>query len=160
MKDYETKWQSGLPETVCGRGSKLENTVLIRDILPEIVAAYEVETIADVGCGDQNWIHHVEWPHHVEYDGYDIAHKGIRFNCIEEVLPQPYDLIMTIYVLNHIYVKGGVKRAIKNFQASGSRMLLTTFSNDSASPYLGRPAAGWFHKTKSGRDWYYGLFRL
>lgn len=160
MHKYGTHWSSGLPETPCGRGSKLENTELIRQVIREVIADYDVQSLADVGCGDQNWIFE-SLPAWIEYSGFDVRPRAegvVRFDCTQEVLPRTFDLVLCIYVLNHIYIDAGIERAVTNFKASGSRYLLATFSTTAPIPLPLK--AWWHHKIKNGVDWSYGLFSL
>jgi len=159
-----SEWNSGKPETVCGKGSQISETKLIRKLLPEIFSRYNITTIADVGCGDQNWLKLVNLTDRT-YDGFDIKPRNKtvhEFNCLSDILPNPYDLVMCIYMLNHLYEPEAMDRAIENFKASKSRLLLSTFNTVDYFPL--EPIEQIFHKTKrSGaieRDWYYGVFVL
>jgi hypothetical protein len=124
-----SKWNSGHPETPCGKGSLLSETKLIREILPKIISRYEVSTIADVGCGDQNWIKHTELKD-AEYFGFDVEiipgnkYRSVPepFDLLTDILPRPFDLIMCIYVLNHLYGPGDVDgKRIKVFAGDVQR---------------------------------------
>ena len=153
-------WNSGMPETVCGRGSTLKNTEAIRNWLPVLVNSYNIKTVADVGCGDQNWVKHVRWA--VEYEGFDVEHTEPSFNCVMQTLPQAFDLIMCVYVLNHLYADGEIDMALARFRKSGSRWLLATFNDVAGFPL--EPVCQMLHKEKKSgdvvRQWSYGLFEL
>jgi len=126
MKDFETRWKSGEPETPCGAGSTLEGSKQIRELLPQIVHRHRIRSIANVGCGDLHWWPKIVLPYDVTNHHYDVHYQPLKFNAITDVLPRAYDLILTNYVLNHIYVTGGVQSCIDNFKASGSVLLLST----------------------------------
>jgi hypothetical protein len=158
-----TKWTSGLPETICGKGSTMKETSIIRDWLPQLVKEYQLKTIADVGCGDRNWITQVNWgENNVFYQGFDLEHHGERFDCTRDILPLPFDLVLCIYVLNHLYESGAVQITLKNLRASGSRYLLATYNDVEGFPWC--PIQKRFHKTKRSkqvtRKWFYGIFEL
>jgi 2-polyprenyl-3-methyl-5-hydroxy-6-metoxy-1,4-benzoquinol methylase len=142
---------------------------LIRELIPEFIAQYRIKTIADVGCGDQNWIKKTDL-RGAEYTGYDYEvltghlyrQVPIQFDAVTEVLPRAYDMVMCIYVLNHLYGEGDIKKAVHNFQKSGSKWLLATFNDVDDFPLV--PAEKIFHKEKESgmvkRNWYYGWFPL
>jgi hypothetical protein len=157
--DNVTEWESGKPETPCGRGSKFEETEIIRAWLPEIVDAYEIESINDVGCGDQNWIHEIEWPHEIKYSGFDVQPRAadvVPLDITMEVLPKA-DLVLCVYVLNHLRPKA-MQRALGLMQESGSRYLLSSYNTvDKINlEMLGSIA----HKETPRHTWRYGLWKL
>ncbi len=161
-----TRWRSGLPETVCGRGSTLKATTLIRGLLPQLVEEYNIRTVADVGAGDMNWAASVYWD--VEYDPYDIDPVDDRlqqFNIVEQVLPKVYDLVMCMYVMNHFPVDGDVTRALNNIKRSQAFYLLATFlrSKEDGTHELqemGEPLRQWYHKENARFECFYGLWEL
>ncbi len=164
-----TRWRSGLPETVCGRGSTLKSTVLIRTLLPQLVEEYGFLTVADIGAGDMNWVDHVDWfAQDVIYYPYDIDpydDRPIQFDCVEEVLPEPYDLVMCLYVMNHFTKEGEPSRALANIKRSGSRYLLATFLRSKEDgtqelQELGEPLRQWYHKENARFECFYGLWEL
>lgn len=165
--NYPHQWKSGMPETPCGHGARLSETQTIREELPKIVSRHKIETIADVGCGDQNWMNKIEWLGDVKVYGFDAHPRNddvIVFDCVKCVLPAAFDMIQCVYVLNHLYERGAIKRAIANFKASGVPWLLATYNEVEPLPLLGKPYSKLFHKTKTSddveRNWYYGLFKL
>lgn len=160
------KWDSGHPETVCGKGAKLSETIAIREWIPHLCERYDIKSIADVGCGDQNWMKHVTFRDHVHVAGFDyspLATHVTRFDCTRDILTLHYDMIQCIYVLNHLYQEGDVDKAITNFYATGIPWLLATFSDLEPLP-LPHPIEVMFHKEKNSggviRHWSYGLFKL
>lgn len=47
-------WSAG--ETICGSGSKKENTHSVVSFLDEFIEEKKITSILDLGCGDLNWI--------------------------------------------------------------------------------------------------------
>lgn len=101
---YRKGWRSGLPETECGYGSRLEATEVQRQVLPQWAAQYGWRSIVDIGAGDLNWMRLIEWPHEIEYTGLDLVPRaeGVReFDLIYEIPPKA-DVALCIWVLNHL----------------------------------------------------------
>jgi hypothetical protein len=156
-----TRWESGLPETVCGRGSKFDQTEEIRYIIPRVIKNHDIKSVADVGCGDQNWIHSC-LPDSVKYVGYDIQprHQDVfPLDVSRTVLPTGYDLVLLIYVLNHMR-PDAAERALKNIQKSGSRYLLMSYSDGDEYALPGNLISSVFHKDTGRHVWHYGLWKL
>lgn len=119
-------WHGGLPETPCGYGSTLENTELQRQWIPEVIRNYGIRTIADIGAGDRNWIKHVDLGRAV-YKAYDLVPREktvIKFDIVWQI-PKRVDLIMCLWVLNHLPYED-CQRAIQNIRNSGSDYLMMT----------------------------------
>lgn len=57
------KLVSGLPETRCGAGSKLEGTVNVRKFLPQLLKQYSIDMLIDAPCGDMNWMAQTDLRH-------------------------------------------------------------------------------------------------
>lgn len=128
VKKYIKGWRNGLPETPCGFGSKIDQTVVQRRWIPEMVAKYDIRTIADIGAGDLNWITLVTWPHAVDYTAYDLVPRKVgikRLDLIQEV-PEPVDCLMCLWVLNHL-PEDHARQALDNLKASGSKYLIYTW---------------------------------
>ena len=156
-----------MPETPCGHGARITETETIRAELPKLVSRHNIRAIADVGCGDQNWMRKIEWLDDVKVHGFDAHPRNddvVVFDCTQCVLPASFDMIQCIYVLNHLYEPGAIARSIDNFKASGVPWLLATYNEIDPLPGLGKPYSKIFHKTKTTEDvkrfWYYGLFKL
>jgi hypothetical protein len=127
------------PETRSGKGSRKDSSA-VRDTLAalrEIVAHYDVRSLADIPCGDFNWIGEFLLNSGVRYVGYDIVaklvadnrekHPGIEFrqlNIVEEV-PENADLILCKDLLNHLTYEE-VRNALENMRRSGARYLLAS----------------------------------
>ena len=127
IEKYEKGWRTGLPETACGIGSKLENTERQRKWILEIVKKYNINTINDIGAGDLNWVSHIDFPDTVQYTPYDLVPRQpnvVKFDLIKEI-PPAADLIMCIWVLNHFPDEQSVK-AMENIKASDAKYLIIT----------------------------------
>lgn len=159
-----TKWKSGLPETTCGRGSMLENTKEIRRIIPQVIEQYDIQDVADIGCGDQNWIWDC-FPFDVFYTGYDVIprRRAHEFDVRKQTLPCAYDLVLLIYVLNHM-PPDEAENALQLVKDSGSKYLLMSYSSADQYAIPGELLQWWEHKTRyKGADeieWNYGLWKL
>jgi len=122
---FQQGWKGGGSETPCGSGSKLSNTVLQREWLPDIAEKYGIRTVADIGAGDMNWITHMTWD--VEYTPYDLVprHPDVtEFDLVNEVPPK-VDCILCLWVLNHMPFEDS-RAAIRNIKLSGSKYLIMT----------------------------------
>ena len=118
---YERGWKGGLPETPCGFGSRLRETAVQREWIPRMVAKYGIRTISDIGAGDLNWIKQVEWPYPVKYKAFDLVprhHTVTQFDIIKDY-PFPVDLVMCLWVLNHL-PEDDARQALKNLTGAGS----------------------------------------
>ena len=164
----QTEWESGKPETPCGAGSMFENTEQIRDIIPKVISMCgDIETIADVGCGDSNWIQAC-LPEGIEYTGYDIRPRYvdiIPFNVVSQVLPTGYDLILLITVMNHIKGDEFKGRAYRLLAESGSKYILMSYINQDRPLIPYTLIQSWEHESldknqekKKKHTWMYGLW--
>ena len=63
-------WKGGLPETICGSGSTIRNSSIIIEGLNKMINNYDIKSIADLGCGDFNWMKKVNLSS-IDYIGYD-----------------------------------------------------------------------------------------
>jgi SAM-dependent methyltransferase len=132
-KIYEDNfWRN--PESVSGHGSTLKNTKYLREMLPEVLRAYNIRSVLDIPCGDLNWAKHVQWP---KYIGADIVTELVAaakaanptfdlrvLDITKDELPK-VDLILCRDLLVH-FSNADVKRALKNIRASGAKFLLAT----------------------------------
>lgn len=99
------EWGGGKPETPCGKGSTLDSTKNIRPVLQDWFLHYSIRRLADVGCGDQNWIRTLELP--PVYQGFDLIPRNDqvqKFDLCKDVLPANYDAILCRHCLNHLPV--------------------------------------------------------
>ena len=142
-KIYETgTWLNGRNSgSLSGSGSEVLNTGKIREELPKILAQLRVASLLDIGCGDWNWMRHIELP--CKYIGVDIVPSVIRRNtaefgssnrkfiildAVEEPLPD-CDVILCREVLFHLSFSDGLS-LIKNTLQSSARYLLATSDMD------------------------------
>ena len=107
-------------------------------MLATFTERYAIRTIADIPCGDCNWIgaYLDAWPS-VEYVGFDVVDKLIqrnretfparRFAQLDIVISVPprFDLILCKDLLNHLETSE-ITEAIANMRRSGSKYLLAS----------------------------------
>lgn len=124
--DFQNGWTGGLPETVCGAGSKLRNTADQREFLTHVIKRYNIGSIADIGAGDLNWISKTDLcgATYRPYDLYPRADSVMRLDITQETIP-PVDLIICFWVLNHLPYDD-CQKAIDNIKNSGSKYLMMT----------------------------------
>jgi hypothetical protein len=129
-------WNSA--ESRSGPGSTIQETAVIREKLPKLVAKYAIKRFIDIPCGDLNWIKSVELG--VEhYFGGDIVAEVISanklkyenkmstfdvVNLIETPLPDG-DLLLCRDCLVHLSYEN-INKFLANLHASKIRYLLTT----------------------------------
>lgn len=127
LRGMKNGWCGGGDETRCGSGSKLEQTVTVRERLPALVEQYDVNSICDAGAGDLNWVRSVKWPYCMSsYHAFDLfpRHADVRaLDIRKEALPN-CDLILCRLVLNHMQDED-VVAALALFRKS-ARLLLAT----------------------------------
>ena len=56
-----------------------KNTYKVREIIKKVMEKYSINSIADIPCGDFNWMRLVDFKN-VEYTGYDIVSEIINNN--------------------------------------------------------------------------------
>lgn len=124
--EFERGWHGGLPETPCGFGSKLSETVIQRKVLADWIAQYSVFSIVDVGAGDLNWIRHMDWPHAVAYTPLDLVprHPDVRQFDLVHSAPPKADMTLCLWVLNHL-PEESAKRAAENLLKNTSLLVYT-----------------------------------
>lgn len=147
------RWFDG--ESRSGAGSSLAYTENLRAELPGLLSKFGVRTLLDVPCGDFHWMNHVSLPLD-QYVGGDIVAAMVRDNAerharadrnfivldIVKTIPEPVDLILCRDCLFHFPFALALK-ALRNFQASGSRYLLTTTFFDGVNEPV---ASGYFYQ--------------
>ena len=127
-EEFKRGWVGGGSETPCGFGSRIDQTSVQRQWIPEMVARYGIRSIADVGAGDLNWMRLVVWPHAVDYQAYDLVPRSAEvrtFDLIREIPPK-VDLILCLWVLNHL-PDNLAQTALNNLRASGAKYLIYTW---------------------------------
>ena len=125
-------------ESVSGVGSELNNTIVIRRELQEIINNLSIKSFLDLPCGDFNWMQHVDFEK-TNYIGGDIVDSLITSNNIKyknnlrsffyidltkSYLPE-VDAVFCRDCIVHLNFEQAFN-AIKNIKASGSKYLLTT----------------------------------
>jgi len=125
-------------ESRSGSGSNLEQTEIIRNELPDLVAELKIQSMLDIPCGDFFWLKEVDLDS-IQYTGVDIVddiissnnkkyakqnRNFIKLNILEDVLPK-VDLFLCRDLLVH-FSFDDIKKAVNNIKKSGSKYLLTT----------------------------------
>lgn len=139
---YRTnEWGSN--ESVSGPGSTLEQTNVIRRVIPKLCKHFGIKSITDAPCGDFNWLQKCDIDD-VTYIGIDIVKDIIeknntRFGNIKrtfqliDVTKEPIpraDLILCRDLLVHLSFDD-IYKTLKNFKDSNSKYLLvTTYVNE------------------------------
>lgn len=133
---YRNRW--GDRESVSGRGSNLQQTLVIIKKIPVLLEKLDVKTMLDAPCGDFYWLKEAEL-NLDRYIGCDIVaelvtenqrrygnetREFINLDLATDVLPQ-VDLIFCRDCLVHLSFKDALA-VIKNFKKSKSQYLLTT----------------------------------
>ena len=133
---YKTgAWKKG--ESVSGEGSNLEQTVVLRNILPSLLHGIQATTMLDAPCGDHFWMK--EFSLNLNYIGIDIVPEIIDQNrrkygsprktflvrdITKDSIPRA-DCILCRDCLDHLSFED-VFRAVENFRLSGAKYLLAT----------------------------------
>lgn len=127
-------------ETRSGSGSRRDSSSVADTLraLEMAVERFAIRSIADIPCGDFNWIGTFLDQHpDVSYVGYDIVEPLIAGNRkknpryefrlldITASVPPRADLILCKDLLNHL-PNEDVHKALANFAASGSQFLLAS----------------------------------
>ena len=137
---FETKdWSEGQAAPRSGFGSSIAYTTQIRAFLPDLFVRHGVRHFVDAPCGDWHWMREVDLSG-VNYLGIDIseeliaanvtahARDGVRF-AVSDITSDPLpkaDLLMCRDCLFHL--KFWLRwEFFRNFAASGTKLLLTTF---------------------------------
>jgi len=125
------------PDSVSGAAATLAETETLRAALPRIVKERRIASMLDIPCGDFHWMQHV--PLDADYTGADIVpeivaenqkhHGGERrrfvvLDATRDALPR-VDLILCRDLLIHLGNRD-TWSALRNFEGSGSRFLLTS----------------------------------
>jgi hypothetical protein len=124
---YKRGWHSGLPETECGFGSKISQTVIQREWMQRVIDDLAPASIADIGAGDLNWSTSMVLP---EYQGYDLVprHPEVReFNLLQDPVPQA-EMLWCIWVINHL-PEEAARIAVDKLTNSGAKWLIMTWDD-------------------------------
>lgn len=126
VRKYQKGWQSGLPETACGYGSRVATTIAQRQAIPDWVSKYGIKSVADIGAGDLNWIKLIDIG--CRYTPFDLVprHPEVKqFNLLQDRMPQA-DCFMVVWVLNHFpEEQAGI--AMSKLMGTKARYLIHTF---------------------------------
>ena len=135
---FRNGWESS-NETPCGYGSELDYTEGLRKKLPglikelvyhEMLPKDETIFINDAGCGDKNWISHVDFPDYVDYMGYDLFCRDpsiVQLDITSEVMRESH-LILCRDVFIHL-PNMLICKALNLFRQTSKLLLSTTFAN-------------------------------
>ncbi|MBE9035773.1 class I SAM-dependent methyltransferase [aff. Roholtiella sp. LEGE 12411] len=133
---YRNRW--GDRESVSGRGSNIQQTLVILKKLPALLEKLNIKTMLDAPCGDFYWLKEAQL-NLEKYIGCDIVadlitdnqrlygnetRDFIAIDLATDTLPQ-VDLIFCRDCLVHLSFKDALA-VIKNFKKSNSQYLLTT----------------------------------
>lgn len=136
------EWKSS--ESASGPGSNLDSGSVrqARIALSQVLHDHDIRSIADVPCGDFNWMPHFLAEHpHVDYAGYDIVtpliaanrktYTGRRFHVLDitRKMPERADLLFSKDLVNHL-MERDVWRALANMVRSGATYLMITSNAD------------------------------
>ena len=143
--------EAGKIESASGPGSSLLATSSTARFLKKILRKYKINSILDLGCGDWNWMRHIDLSYStgsflspgesytVKYLGWDIHEKligslsmefgneNISFDVkdiVTDEFPQA-DLIICRDVLFHMEIELGLK-VINKILNSGAKYFLST----------------------------------
>ncbi len=74
----------GRSESASGPGSSIVAASRVVDELPILLARFSIKSIADVPCGDLNWLQNIDFKG-IDYSGYDIVPELV--NSLEDKYP-------------------------------------------------------------------------
>ena len=125
-------------DPVSGTGSTFEQTSRIVQELPVLMEKHRINYVADIPCGDFNWMKRINWQDR-KYLGADILPELIRENnkryrsqqvsfAVMDLTTDPLpkaDLIFCRDCLVHFSFRD-IFKALKNIKKSGSTFLMTT----------------------------------
>ena len=126
----------GKSESASGPGSDPKQTRILVRSLPKLFAKLEISSLADVPCGDFNWMREIDLGD-IEYTGFDIVGELIKKNKIRypshkfrqiDITKKSFnahDLVICRDLTVHLSNKQ-IFNLLENFKKSGSKYLLTT----------------------------------
>jgi len=132
---YDKNIWKGDRETICGWGSTLEGTEVIRKELSKILSKLKVKSFIDCGCGDYSWMSKMDWTG-IDYIGIDIVedmiienkkkYPGVSFRVanILDGIPA-VDVVFIRDVLAHLSLKD-IGIFLKKVRNSGSKYLIAS----------------------------------
>lgn len=134
----DAKMEGGREESISGPGSSLANTTALRRELPVLIQDLQIESLLDAGCGDFNWMQHLDLKVK-RYIGCDIVPKLVAhtqracsgnnreflvLDIVRDTLPK-VDLILCKDVFIH-FALTYILHTLENFKKSQSTYLLVT----------------------------------
>lgn len=124
-------------DVLCGSGSTLAQTKLLRDKLPDILAKYDIKSMLDAPCGDYSWMSLTQFPTDFRYIGADIvesmiltnrsSYPGKDFRVIDisqDTLPD-VDLIFVRDCLIHLS-SSDIWKVLQNIYSSNIKYVMLT----------------------------------
>ena len=147
MEEFNKIYEENLwgdPESRSGMGSTVASTETLRSEVESLLLKYNIKSILDLGCGDNNWMKLVRALRRglgrrngIEYTGADVVENLIKSNkekypdtnfvtldATSDPLPK-VDLIFCRDVFGHLSNEN-VHKALNNIYNSGSKYLLST----------------------------------
>lgn len=133
----ENRWLS--EESRSGDGSSLNQTIILRRRLPQILASLRATTFLDAPCGDFNWMKTVEFADNINYIGGEIVpelvddlrarysrpgRRFIQLDIVTDPLPDA-DVWLCRDVLFHLS-EADIRATLENFVRSNISYMLTT----------------------------------
>ena len=133
----ENRW--GSDESVSGDGSTLDQTIILRKVLPDLLRRVGAKTLLDAPCGDFNWMRRMVLPNGVTYVGGEIVQPlvdrlkttfasdqrdFIKLDIVDDDLPDA-DIWLCRDVLFHLS-NAEIVAVLANFARSDVRFILTT----------------------------------
>ena len=121
------RMEFGDGEFICGGGSTIRCAEKIMSFIKQVIAYYDVSTVNDAGCGNQNWIHRCV---DCEYRGFDKYEwpNSTQIDISKEAMPKA-DLIICRHVLIHMPYHE-VESALKLFSESAPLLMASTYAED------------------------------
>lgn len=124
-------------ESRSGAGSIFKNTRNISSELPKIIDQYNITSMLDAGCGDWNWMRHLNL--NCSYVGAEIVEplikfldrkyssKDVKFIHSDIIIDKMdyYDLVMARDVLVHL-PDIGIMKFLENYLTSKSKYLMVS----------------------------------
>jgi SAM-dependent methyltransferase len=139
VKEFNKIYEENLwgdPESRSGMGSTVVGTEALRPEVEALLLKYNIKSILDLGCGDNNWMRLVNL-NGIEYTGADVVENLIKSNkekypdsnfvtldATSDPLPN-VDLILCRDVLGHLSNEN-VHKVLNNIYSSGSKYFLST----------------------------------
>lgn len=128
----------GSPETPCGPGSTLQACAPLLARLPLWFSRYKIHSLADLGCGDWNWMQHLRLAG-IQYDGFDVvkdlveknrrhARGNVRFHHADvSIMTVPkVDLVLVKDLLQHLPTETALELVAKVRQSGSGYLAATT----------------------------------